>query len=134
MLGSMWRFKQIYIMQNISDMQLKITQYLNEPSKYPRPQGDQDQHFAYLLTYIGELFVQGYRLIEKYGSILLFSLMEYQFSDPQLTKSSRSLNKIPPRFKLLLWQINQNQIFGDGKSRKQNFKKMAQIGGFLDDV
>ncbi len=118
MLWGMWRFKQIYIMQNISDMQLKITQYLNEPSKYPRPQGDQDPLFAYLLTYIGELCVQGYRVIEKYGSILLFSLMEYQFSDTQAIKNSRSLKKIPPRYKLLLWQMRQKQIFEDGKIRR----------------
>lgn len=62
-------------METIMDMEHKITQYLREPWLYPRPPGDEDPLFAYLIAYIGELFIQGYRIIEKYDSILLFSLM-----------------------------------------------------------
>lgn len=62
-------------------MEEKIKQYLREPWKHPRPPADEDPQFLYLITYIGELCVQGYRLIENYGDILLFSIMEFQFSE-----------------------------------------------------
>lgn len=61
-------------------MEQKIKDYLKDPSKNPRPRGDEDPHFLFLIAYLGELFVQGYRIIEKYGDVLLLSLMEFQFS------------------------------------------------------
>lgn len=98
-------------------MEEKIKLYLKEPWKHPRPTGDEDPHFAFLIAYIGELFVQGYRLIENYSSILLFSLMEFQFSDSSTSKNARS-PKLPPRFKLVNWQISSKQIFESGKARR----------------
>lgn len=61
-------------------MEDKIKEYLKEPWKHPRPLTDEDPYFFFLINYVGELFVQGYRLIENYGNILLFSIMEFQFT------------------------------------------------------
>jgi len=47
----------------LSEEYQQIVQYLQDPSKSPRPANDKDKRFAYLLTYIGELHVQGYRSI-----------------------------------------------------------------------
>lgn len=114
-------------------MEEKIKIYLREPWKNPRPSGDEEPHFAFLIAYIGQLFVQGYRLIENYGTILLFSLMEFQFSDSLASKTRRN-PLLPPRFKLVNWQITSKQIFESGKVRRELFSKMLTIGSFLDQL
>ena len=41
---------------------------------------DERLHFVYLLTYLGEMFIQGYRIIEQFGDVIILSLMEFQIS------------------------------------------------------
>ena len=72
----------------------------------------------FLLTYLGELFIQGYRIIEQFGDILLLSLMEFQMGSDNLLSEKRMEMRLPARYKVLLWQYDNQKISEDATSRK----------------
>ena len=77
----------------------------------------------FLLNYLGELFIQGYRLIDRYGKVLLFSLMEYQLAGSE--------NPEPPPYKVVLWQMDTQEIFL-GERRRTYYELMLRVGQWLD--
>ena len=72
----------------------------------------------FLLTYLGELFIQGYRIIEQFGDVLLLSLMEFQMGSDNLLPEKRVGMRLPARYKVLLWQYDNQKISEDASSRK----------------
>jgi hypothetical protein len=60
--------------------------YLVDPKDNPILDIDKDAMISYLITFLGKLFIQGYRILEKIDrQILILSLMEYQscFNPPK---------------------------------------------------
>lgn len=71
---------------------------------------DEHLHFVYLLTYLGEMFIQGYRIIEHFGDVIILSLMEFQISEHLASAEQRSKKKLPARYVALLWQYDESSI------------------------
>jgi hypothetical protein len=92
---------------------------------------DEQRHFVYLLTYLGELFVQGYRIIEQFDDIIILSLMEFQVSEQLAPPEKRSSKKLPSRYKAVLWQYDEANICESAFIRKAIFSKMASVSLFF---
>lgn len=55
-----------------------IARYLENPKLYPYPNIEQDNLCMFLLAFLGDLFIQGYRVMEKIGNqTLILNLMEF---------------------------------------------------------
>lgn len=56
--------------------------------------------------------------MEQFGDVLLLSLMEFQMGSDNLLPEKRVGMRLPARYKVLLWQYDNQKISEDASSRK----------------
>ena len=56
------------------------------------------------------MFIQGYRIIEQFGDVIILSLMEFQISEQLTPPEKRNTKKIPAKYTAVLWQYDETTI------------------------
>ena len=99
-----------------------LQRYLSNPSEATRPSARESSfHTSFLITYLGSLFVRGYRIMEQRGNVLLLSLMEYHSNDQMSSRQSRGSQKLPARYRVVMWEVNSNEVYMNGAARRQKY-------------
>lgn len=111
-----------------------LRRYLSNPCEATRPHS-RDSHFhtSFLITFLGSLFVRGYRIMEQRDNVLLLSLMEYHTNDQISSRQSRASQKLPSRFRVVMWEVNNNEVYMDGAARRRKYELMAAMGKWVEE-
>jgi hypothetical protein len=80
------------------------------------------------------MFIQGYRIVEHFGDILVLSLMEFQLSEPLAPPERRIAMKLPPRYVAVLWQYDEASICESAAVRKTVFNRLLQVSHFFASI
>jgi hypothetical protein len=83
---------------------------------------------------LGELFIQGYRIIEQFDNILILSLMEFQTSQELNAPEKRVSRKLPSKYKGVLWQYDESNINDSAAFRRTIFSRMLQVSLFFTEM